>query len=138
MKLQRSITGLVATGLVLTAAIAASQQEKPKGQALNPDVPGLVHKRLGDLAGTWDVTVRYIMGDKENLGKATCEAKLILDGRFLQQDYTSRFQGQPYHVMQLLGYDNTRKEIDRDQAGQLRHRGLAHRGDRFRGRQGDQ
>ena len=49
-------------------------------------------------------------GGKEHEGKATCEAKWILDGRFLQQDYQSRFQGKPFHVVQLLGYDNRRKK----------------------------
>ncbi len=72
--------------------------------------PGPVHKRLGELAGTWDVSTRYTIGDKQHEGKATCEAKLILGGRFLQQDYSSRFQGQPFHVLQLLGYDNARKK----------------------------
>ena len=54
--------------------------------------------------------MKYIMGDKEHEGKATCEAKLILGGRFLQQEYTSQLQGEPFHVLQLLGYDNARKK----------------------------
>ena len=77
---------------------------------MRPGLPGPVHKRLAELAGTWDVSTRYVIGDKQNEGKATCEAKLILGGRFLQQEYTSRFQGRPFHVLQLLGYDNTRKK----------------------------
>jgi hypothetical protein len=56
------------------------------------------------------VALRYKLGDKEQEGTASCEAKLILDGRFLQQDYNSRFQGKPFHVVQLLGYDNSRKK----------------------------
>ena len=35
---------------------------------------------------------------------------MILGGRFLQQEYASQIQGQPFHVLQLLGYDNARKK----------------------------
>lgn len=52
----------------------------------------------------------YTLGDKEHTGQASCEAKWILDGRFLQQEYHSRFQGKLFHVVQLLGYDNPRKK----------------------------
>ena len=43
-------------------------------------------------------------------GEAKCEAKMILGGRFLQQDYTSSIQGQPFLVLQLWGYDNASKK----------------------------
>ena len=77
---------------------------------MKPDVPGPIHERLNDLAGSWDVALTYTLGDKQHEGKATCEAKWILDGRFLQQEYHSRFQGKPFQVVQLLGYDNPRKK----------------------------
>ena len=79
---------------------------------------GPVHKRLGELAGTWDVAVRYIIGDKQHEGKATCEAKMILDGRFLQQDYTSRFQGQAVPCAPAPRLRQRQEEVDRDHDGQ--------------------
>ncbi len=78
---------------------------------LTSDVPGPVHQRLDDLAGAWDVAIQYKLGKNVQNGKATCDAKWILGGRFLQQDYHSRFQGEPYHVMQILGYDNQKKKV---------------------------
>lgn len=101
---------LITSGLVILPSAGLAQDDKGQKEGMKQDLPGPVHKRLGELAGTWNVAVKYIMGEKEHEGKATCEAKLILGGRFLQQEYTSRFQGEPFHVLQLLGYDNARKK----------------------------
>lgn len=105
----RSVAWIVCS-LVVFPVAGLAQDDKGQQNGPKPDLPGPVHKRLGELAGTWNVTVRYIIGDKQHEGKATCEAKLILGGRFLQQDYDSLFQGHPFHVMQILGYDNARKK----------------------------
>jgi hypothetical protein len=101
---------LIVLGLVVPLAISHGQEDRKQSPAVNADVPGAAHQRLGDLAGTWDVVIRYKLGDKEHEGKASCEAKWILDGRFLQQDYKSNFQGKPYKVIQLLGYDSVGKK----------------------------
>jgi hypothetical protein len=103
-------TAFIVVGLVVPLAIGHGQEDRKQSPAANVDVPGPAHQRLGDLAGTWDVTIRYKLGDKEHEGKASCEAKWILEGRFLQQDYKSNFQGKPYEVIQLLGYDSAAKK----------------------------
>jgi hypothetical protein len=110
MKMIVSVCASIAFCLVIAAPLAGQDQKK-RGQApaVPSDGPGPVHERLGTLAGTWEVALRYKLGDKEQHGKANCEAKLILDGRFLQQDYNSRFQGKPFHVVEILGYDKARK-----------------------------
>ncbi len=110
MRLRVWFFASVISGLIIFPAAALAQDDKAQKEGMKQDVPGPVHKRLGELAGTWNVTVRYIIGDKQHEGKATCEAKMILGGRFLQQEYSSRFQGQPFHVLQILGYDSARKK----------------------------
>jgi hypothetical protein len=111
MRFPRSFCALVAVSLTLVPAKLPAQQGKNQPAQVTPDVSGPVHQRLNDLAGKWDVAIQYKLGDKVQNGKATCEAKCILDGRFLQQDYHSLFQGKPYHVMQILGYDNAKKKV---------------------------
>jgi hypothetical protein len=101
---------LIITGLVVAPSAGLSGEGRDQDQTVKPDGLGPVHKRLAELAGTWDVALEYTLGDKKQAGKATCEAKLIMDGRFLQQDYHSRFQGKPFHVMQILGYDSSKKK----------------------------
>jgi hypothetical protein len=110
MRSLNRIAALIVLGLALAPAVGYSQEKRGQDRAVPVDVPGPVHLRLDDLAGSWDVTVRYYLGDKEHEGKASCDAKWILDGRFLQQIYKSRFQGKPYEVIQLLGYDNVGKK----------------------------
>ncbi len=106
----RWLLACITSGLIILPAAGFAQEEKRQNEGPQPDLPGPVHKRLGELAGSWSVSVKYILGDKQQEGKATCEAKLILGDRFLQQEYSSKFQGQPFHVLQILGYDNARKK----------------------------
>jgi len=87
-----------------------SQENKAKPADIPANEPGLVHKQLAPLAGSWDVDITYVINGKEHKGKVRCEAKWILDGRFLQQDYTSTLQGKPFYVLQLVGYDNHKKK----------------------------
>jgi hypothetical protein len=98
-----------ATWLAIAPAAWADDKKEQAIQA-NEDGPGQVHKQLDVLAGTWNVAIKFKLGVEEHEGKARCQAHWILDGRFLQQDYTSRFQGRPFSVLQLLGYDNQKKK----------------------------
>jgi hypothetical protein len=92
------------------SSTGAAQEDSQKKHAVREDLPGPVHKRLTDLAGSWDVTVQYKIGEKFQEGKAKCEATSILGGRFLRQQYNTQFQGNPFTVVQILGYDNSRKK----------------------------
>jgi len=91
--------------------VSLGQESKDRPAKLAPDAPGPVHQRLNEMVGRWDVAIQYKLGKNVQNGKATCDAKLILGGRFLQQDYNSLFQGQPFQVMQILGYDNQKKKV---------------------------
>ena len=73
--------------------------------------PGPEHKELAKLAGKWDVSGKFWMGTPDD-GKAvpgTAEFKVILDGRYIQQDFTGTFMGQPYTGMGVMGYDRYMK-----------------------------
>lgn len=71
-------------------------------------MPGKNHEYLKPLAGSWKVAGKFWLSPDapptESAGKS--EMKLILGGRFLEQDYTSEFQGQPFLGHGLTGYDN--------------------------------
>jgi hypothetical protein len=101
---------LLASGFLMPSGVAICQDKKANPPTPPVDAPGPVHKQMESLAGKWDVEVTYVIEGKERKGKATCEAKWIMDGRFLQQDYKSNLMGKPYNVMQLLGYDNNKKK----------------------------
>ena len=92
--------------LLVPAAGVFAQEKTDQPSRVAADVPGPVHKHLSELAGSWDVAIQYKLADKEQDGTASCDATMILGGRFLQQTYKSKFQGEPFEVLQILGYDN--------------------------------
>jgi hypothetical protein len=106
----KRLCGIVAAGLFLVPMVGSSQEKKDKAPEGELDGPGPVHKQMEPLAGSWDVEVKFILDGKEHTGKAKCEAKWILDGRFLQQEYKSNFMGKPFTVLQHLGYDNQKRK----------------------------
>jgi hypothetical protein len=90
----------VATFAIFLIGSVAAAQRKDAGS------PGEEHKKLAALAGDWDVSVTFVIGaGKEAKGTAKCEAKMVLDGRFLHQKYDSVFMGKPFVVEQYLGFD---------------------------------
>ncbi|MDF0668474.1 MAG: DUF1579 domain-containing protein [Nitrospira sp.] len=74
--------------------------------------PGEPHKQLASLAGSWTTTTKEWMepGKPPMESSGTVEMKSVLDGRFLQQEFTGSMMGQPYSGIGTTGYDNLRKK----------------------------
>ncbi len=74
--------------------------------------PGASHKMLANLAGSWATKTRgWMEADKPPMeGTGTCEQKMILGGRYLQQEYTGEMMGSPFTGINLIGYDNHSKK----------------------------
>ncbi|MBX3332959.1 MAG: DUF1579 domain-containing protein [Nitrospira sp.] len=74
--------------------------------------PGDQHKRLGELEGTWTThTKSWIKpGQPPEESTGTCDMRMILDGRFLQQECTGEMMGQPFSGINVTGYDNSTKK----------------------------
>jgi len=76
--------------------------------------PGEPHKALAKLEGSWTTRSRGWMepGKPPVESFGTCEQKLILDGRYLQQVYTGDMAGLPYTGINILGYNNYTKKYE--------------------------
>ena len=74
--------------------------------------PGEPHKSLARMAGSWSVKCKSWMEPNkppmESTG--TCEQKMILDGRYLQQEFTGEMMGSPFTGLGIIGYDNHTKK----------------------------
>jgi hypothetical protein len=96
------------------ASVPAEAQEKSEGdkrlaEMMKATQAGERHRQLDVLAGSWDVVVTFKYGaGPERQGKASSEAKWILGGRFLHQEYKSE-SGQ--ETLQFIGYDNQQKHF---------------------------
>lgn len=76
--------------------------------------PSEKHKVLENLAGSWNVQSKMFMepGKPPMESKGTNESKLILGGRFLQEDYTSPgMMGQPFAGHGMTGYDLSKQKF---------------------------
>jgi hypothetical protein len=74
--------------------------------------PGAPHKLLASLEGTWTTRTRSWMEPDKPPVEMTgaCEQKLLLGGRYLQQEYTGDMMGEPFTGINLIGYDNHTKK----------------------------
>jgi hypothetical protein len=75
-------------------------------------MPGEPHKRLEALAGSWDATVKMWMDPAQPAteSKATAESKMLMDGRYLEENVTGEFGGMKFLGRGTTGYDNLQKK----------------------------
>jgi hypothetical protein len=76
--------------------------------------PGEQHRFLSQFVGEWRTTSRVFMGgpgSEPMVSQGRATFRMIMDGRFLQQEYHGEIMGQAFHGMGLTGYDNTRKQF---------------------------
>jgi hypothetical protein len=73
--------------------------------------PGEPHKQLASLAGSWTTKTKSWMepGKPPMESTGSAELKMLLDGRFLQQEFTGEMMGQPFSGVGINAYDNLRK-----------------------------
>jgi hypothetical protein len=73
--------------------------------------PGEPHKQLASLAGSWTTQTKEWMepGKPPSESTGSVEMKMLLDGRFLQQEFSGNMMGEPFSGIGITGYDNLRK-----------------------------
>jgi len=92
------------------AKAAPNMQEMMK-KWMEAAAPGPGHKYLDQFVGKWDVVVRAWMdvGKPPMESKGTCDARWIMDGRFVYTEMTGQLMGMPFKGVDLIGYDNYKK-----------------------------
>lgn len=75
--------------------------------------PGDMHAKLAQMAGNWNAQVQHWMapGAPAEVSQGTAESKLIFGGRFIQQEFSSEWMGQPFQGLGIFGYDNIQQEF---------------------------
>jgi hypothetical protein len=92
---------------------AQSADDQMKSAMANA-APGAAHAGLAKLAGEYTTVTRFIMAPGAPAQESTGEAKLwmTLDGRFLSEDDSGTFFGQPTKGFKFLGYNNASKRYE--------------------------
>lgn len=74
--------------------------------------PGAPHKMLASMAGSWTTKIKsWCEPNKPPVeSTGTCEQKMVLGGRFLQQEFSGEMMGSPFTGIGVIGYDNHTKK----------------------------
>ena len=75
--------------------------------------PGPEHQKLASLAGEWETEAQCYMAGPDSpptVTKGTCKGKMILAGRFLQEEFEGDMMGKKFHGIGLMGYDKFNKK----------------------------
>ena len=107
---------------LLLLASPAMAKEKKQDKQMDPQAmmevwkkmatPGEPHKLFAGLAGSWTTTTKEWMepGKPPTESTGTAEMKMLLDGRFLYQEFTGNMMGQPFSGVGIDAYDNMTKK----------------------------
>lgn len=101
-----------------------AKEAKPGAAAPGPEemqkawaaymTPGEPHARLAKLAGSWTTRVKSWSDPSQPPEETTgsCEFRMVLGGRYLEQRYEGTMMGQPFHGIGYTGYDNVKKKYE--------------------------
>jgi hypothetical protein len=116
---------LALTITTLCITLTASQgfaKEKKHEKAMDPQqmmelwklaaTPGEPHKLFASLAGSWTTQTKEWMepGKPPTESTGTADMKMLLDGRFLYQEFNGQMMGQPFSGVGIDAYDNMTKK----------------------------
>ena len=119
MRVVSFVTTTLCLMLTVSPVLAKEKKhEKPMNQQAMMELwkklgtPGEPHKHFASLAGSWTTTTKEWMepGKPPTESTGTAEMKMLLDGRFLYQEYNSQMMGQPYSGIGIDAYDNMTKK----------------------------
>lgn len=97
-------------------------KEKKPGKAMDQQammeiwkkaaLPGEPHALFASLAGSWTTQTKEWMepGKPPSESAGTAEMKMVLDGRFLYQEFSGSMMGQPFAGIGIDAYDNITKK----------------------------
>lgn len=107
---------LTAVGVFGVSTLTAQDATPPGGaemMEMPPEFsPGPNHKMLEPFVGEWKVVVKFWMDPAAEPGvsEGTASARWIMDGRWMQEDFTGDFAGMPFKGMGMTGYDPFKKK----------------------------
>ena len=91
-------------------------QEEMMAAMMKLAAPGPEHAALNPLAGSWKTTIK-MWGDpagpptaEPTINQGTCDRNWVMGGRYLVGNYKGTFNNMPFEGMEVLGYDNMKKQ----------------------------
>lgn len=114
------LTLLIIFSLLLTTSVLADNKKNDKPMSHEEMMavytklaaPGEPHKLFASLTGSWATKAKEWMDPQKPAIESTgsADARLLLGGRFLQQEITGSMHGKPYSGIWTIAYDNLLKQ----------------------------
>ncbi len=104
-------TGTIDLGGERPRSWAALDKEETMEKVKAAATPGPAHEALGHLIGDWQAEVRCWMepGGETETNAGSAKGTWIMNGLFLQEDFTGEMMGRPFSGRTILGYDNVQE-----------------------------
>jgi Protein of unknown function (DUF1579) len=113
------VAGTLIASFALAEDKSASEKADPNMEEMMKKAeaagtPGAPHQALEPLVGNWTAEVKSWMapGAPPTVTKARAKSSWVMDGRFVQQEFTGEFMGKPFRGVSLTGYDNTQQKYN--------------------------
>lgn len=94
------------------SALLADDQELTREEVMELGQPGEEHERLAVMVGSWNTEMKMFLPEFEEplVSEGSAEFELILDGRFLVQDFEGDIGGTPFSGHGMSGYDRIQEK----------------------------
>ncbi len=103
-----SIIMLAAMSMLVLAQESGMPDAEMQEAMMKAGAPGEHHGHLAKMEGEFTYTAKAWMqpGAEAQEWSGTRSAKMVLGGRFLQEEVNGNFMGMPFHGMGMWAYDN--------------------------------
>jgi hypothetical protein len=110
---KRTFLILAITMIFLISGFAQEPSEAQMEMMEKLMKPGEFHELLKQFVGEWTADAKIWMEPNAPpvVTKGHANFKLIFDGRYLYGDFLGEFMGAPFKGINILGYDNGKKEF---------------------------
>lgn len=112
--MKKKVVFFMMTMLLFMAPCFARQENAAQIEMMEKLMkPGEFHEHLKQFVGTWTADAKIWMEPNTPpvVSKGQATFKLIFDGRFLYGDFMGEFMGAPFKGINIMGYDNGKKEF---------------------------
>jgi hypothetical protein len=115
MKIKLLLFALLSASLVCVSLFADAKEDQDKAMMdaiMKAAAPGTQHKLLSQMEGTWKATVKTFMDPSKppDVTEVSCVHKMIMGGRFLQQQCSGQMMNAPWEGTGMTGYDNLKQK----------------------------
>lgn len=110
--------------LIVTLATVGKAPAQDQEQPAQPDpaalekawtefaTPGKPHEQFKRLVGRWDTQIKAFEpgAEEPSVSKGTANFRMLLGGRYLQQNFRGEMEGQSFRGIGVSGYDNAQQK----------------------------